>query len=105
VDFRLTDEQQLLRQTVREFAEAEIRPHVREWDDAQRFPSELVPKPSSLPLRILTRFDDDAFPCGGERLLPLNYATYRLVPRGVPCRGLWRNSLRQALHLVDPSAL
>ena len=28
MDFRLTDEQQLLRQTVREFAEAEIRPHV-----------------------------------------------------------------------------
>jgi alkylation response protein AidB-like acyl-CoA dehydrogenase len=44
VDFRLTDEQQLLRQSVREFAETEIRPHVREWDEAQRFPSELVPK-------------------------------------------------------------
>ena len=41
MDFRLTDEQQLLRQTVREFAEAEIRPHVREWDDAQHFPAEL----------------------------------------------------------------
>jgi alkylation response protein AidB-like acyl-CoA dehydrogenase len=50
VDFRLTDEQQLLRQTVREFAEAEIRPHVREWDDAQRFPSELVPKLAALGL-------------------------------------------------------
>jgi alkylation response protein AidB-like acyl-CoA dehydrogenase len=50
VDFRLTDEQQLLRQTVREFAEAEIRPHVREWDDAQHFPSELVPKLAALGL-------------------------------------------------------
>ena len=50
MDFRLTDEQQLLRQTVREFAEAEIRPHVREWDDAQRFPSELVPKLAALGL-------------------------------------------------------
>ena len=50
MDFRLTDEQQLLRQTVREFAEAEIRPHVREWDDAQHFPSELVPKLAALGL-------------------------------------------------------
>ena len=31
----LTDDQQLLRQTVREFAEAELRPHVMEWDEAQ----------------------------------------------------------------------
>ena len=31
----LSDEQQLLRSSVREFAEAELRPHVREWDDAQ----------------------------------------------------------------------
>ncbi len=50
MDFRLTDDQQLLRQTVREFAEAEIRPHVREWDDAQHFPSELVPKLAALGL-------------------------------------------------------
>ena len=50
MDFRLTDEQQLLRQSVREFAETEIRPHVREWDDAQRFPAELVPKLAALGL-------------------------------------------------------
>ena len=48
--FQLTDEQQLLRQTVREFAEAEIRPFVREWDEAQQFPSELVPKLAALGL-------------------------------------------------------
>ena len=48
--FQLTDEQQLLRQTVREFAEAEIRPFVREWDEAQEFPSELVPKLAALGL-------------------------------------------------------
>ena len=37
MDFRLTEEQDLLRRTVREFAEAEIRPHVMEWDEAQAF--------------------------------------------------------------------
>jgi alkylation response protein AidB-like acyl-CoA dehydrogenase len=42
VDFRLTPDQELLRQSVREFAERAIRPHVREWDEAQRFPSSLL---------------------------------------------------------------
>jgi alkylation response protein AidB-like acyl-CoA dehydrogenase len=50
MDFRLTEEQQLLRQSVREFAEREIRPHVREWDEAQHFPRELVPELASLGL-------------------------------------------------------
>jgi alkylation response protein AidB-like acyl-CoA dehydrogenase len=50
MDFRLTGEQQLLRRSVREFAEAEIRPHVREWDRAQEFPTALVPKLASLGL-------------------------------------------------------
>ncbi|HEX2311112.1 MAG TPA: acyl-CoA dehydrogenase family protein, partial [Vicinamibacterales bacterium] len=50
MDFCLTDEQLLLRRTVREFAEAEIRPHVREWDDAQHFPRELVSKLAALGL-------------------------------------------------------
>ena len=43
MDFRLSDEQELLRRTVREFAEAEIRPHVMEWDEAQQFPMDLLP--------------------------------------------------------------
>ncbi|MGH9739833.1 MAG: acyl-CoA dehydrogenase [Candidatus Acidiferrales bacterium] len=44
MEFSLTDEQQQLRRTVREFAGAEIAPHVMEWDEASRFPSELIPK-------------------------------------------------------------
>jgi alkylation response protein AidB-like acyl-CoA dehydrogenase len=50
MDFELTSEQKLLRQSVREFAEAEIGPHVREWDEAQHFPAELVPKLADLGL-------------------------------------------------------
>src|SRR4030095_3756899 len=41
---RLTEEQQLLRVAVREFAEAEIRPHVMAWDEAQAFPLDLLQK-------------------------------------------------------------
>ena len=40
MDFRPTEEQEILRRTVREFAETEIRPHVREWDQEQRFSAE-----------------------------------------------------------------
>ena len=50
MDFRPTEEQQLLRRTVREFAETEIRPHVREWDRDQHFPIELMPKLAALGL-------------------------------------------------------
>jgi alkylation response protein AidB-like acyl-CoA dehydrogenase len=50
VDFRPTEEQQLLRRSVREFAETEMRPHVREWDEQQHFPAELMPKLASLGL-------------------------------------------------------
>jgi hypothetical protein len=44
VDFALTEEQQQLRRSIREFAEGEIAPHVMEWDEASRFPSEIIPK-------------------------------------------------------------
>ena len=50
MDFRLTDEQEMLRRTVREFAEAEIGPHVMDWDESQDFPMELLPKLASLGL-------------------------------------------------------
>jgi alkylation response protein AidB-like acyl-CoA dehydrogenase len=50
MDFRPTEEQTLLRRSVREFAETEIRPHVREWDETQHFPVELVPKLAALGL-------------------------------------------------------
>src|SRR5256885_6363710 len=50
MDCRLTEEQELLRRTVREFAETEIRPHVRDWDQDQHFPTELMPKLAALGL-------------------------------------------------------
>ncbi len=44
MDFRHSDEQEILRRTVREFAEKEIRPFVMEWDEAQQLPRELFTK-------------------------------------------------------------
>jgi len=48
MNMEFAEEQRILRQTVREFAEAEIAPHVMEWDEAQRFPLEIVPKLAEL---------------------------------------------------------
>ena len=44
MDFEYTPEQVQLRKAVREFAEAEIAPHVMEWDEAQIFPMEVIRK-------------------------------------------------------------
>jgi alkylation response protein AidB-like acyl-CoA dehydrogenase len=50
LDFSLSEEQQLLQQTVRDFAQAEIAPHAREWDEAQAFPREIFTKLGALGL-------------------------------------------------------
>src|SRR5215210_4338415 len=50
MDFELNDEQKQVRMSVREFAEGEIAPHVREWDETQHFPVELLPKLAELGL-------------------------------------------------------
>jgi butyryl-CoA dehydrogenase len=44
MDFELTDEQQLIRDAVREFAEAEVVPIAGEIDRDHRFPYELMPR-------------------------------------------------------------
>lgn len=68
-DVQLTDEQALLRSSVREFAETEMRPHVMEWDTAQHFPKELLPKLADLGLMGMQ------FPTewGGSALSSLDY--------------------------------
>lgn len=50
MQFDLTEEQQQVKKMVREFAEAEIRPHVMAWDENQHFPRELFAKMGELGL-------------------------------------------------------
>ena len=44
MDFNPCMKHQLVRKTVREFAEAEIKPHVADLDRESRFPIEIVEK-------------------------------------------------------------
>ena len=48
--FELTEEQQQVKRSIREFAETEIRPHVMEWDESQHSPHELFAKMGELGL-------------------------------------------------------
>lgn len=50
MDFELNEDQKQVKMSVREFAEAEIAPHAREWDETQHFPAELIPKLAELGL-------------------------------------------------------
>ena len=42
MDFSLTDDQRLLKDTIRQFMEAELRPHLREYEKQEHFPAEEI---------------------------------------------------------------
>jgi len=63
-------ERQAILSTVREFAEAEIRPHVMEWDERQQFPGEVFRKLGDLGL-LGTVFPEEY---GGAGLSTSDYA-------------------------------
>ena len=69
MDLRPSEEQALLRRTVREFAEAEIRPHVMEWDETQQFPMDLLPKLAAVGLTGITY--DERY--GGSGMSAVDY--------------------------------
>src|SRR5262249_33249035 len=71
MEFELTEEQQQMKMSVREFAEAEITPHVMEWDETQHFPIELMPKLADLGL-LGVLFPEEY---GGAGLGYVEYAT------------------------------
>src|SRR5882757_7390810 len=48
MDFSLTDHQKLIRDTVRQFMEAEVRPLVKELEREERFPLDLLKKIADL---------------------------------------------------------
>jgi alkylation response protein AidB-like acyl-CoA dehydrogenase len=66
----VSTERDAILQTVRDFAEAEIRPHVMEWDEAQRFPHEVFRKLGELGL-LGTIFPEEY---GGAGISTSDYA-------------------------------
>src|SRR5450432_4513876 len=54
MDFELSDEQRLLRDTMRSFVDSQIRPVAREWEESGRYPQEIVATMRQLGLFGLT---------------------------------------------------
>jgi alkylation response protein AidB-like acyl-CoA dehydrogenase len=50
MESELSEHHRLLRQSVRDFARAEIAPHAQRWDREERFPMELVPRLAAMGL-------------------------------------------------------
>jgi len=48
IDSLLSDEEKLVRQTVREFVDKEVLPHIEEWNREGKFPMHLVPQMAEL---------------------------------------------------------
>lgn len=71
MNFELNEDQIQIKNSVREFAESEIRPNVLEWDEAQHFPIELRPKLAELGL-LGVLFPEEY---GGAGLGYVEYAT------------------------------
>lgn len=71
MDFELNEEQQQIKHSIRVFAEAELLPHVMEWDESQHFPIELLPKFAQLGLMGII-FPEEY---GGAAMGYIEYAT------------------------------
>src|SRR4029078_13164347 len=50
IDFELTEEHNALVQTVRECAQKEVAPHIKEWDEKQQFDPSVLQKMAALNL-------------------------------------------------------
>lgn len=70
MNFDLSDDQELLRKTVRDFAERELAPHSRKWDEQQEFPRSIFEKLGELGLMGVVWPTE----YGGAGLSTLDYA-------------------------------
>jgi alkylation response protein AidB-like acyl-CoA dehydrogenase len=70
IDFELSEDQKALQKTVREFAQAEIAPYSRKWDNESHFPIELMPKLGALGLLGMTTAEE----YGGSAMSMLDVA-------------------------------
>jgi alkylation response protein AidB-like acyl-CoA dehydrogenase len=70
MDFRLTDEQQQIKQMVKDFADSEVKPNLFEWDEAQHFPVDTFRKAGELGMLGVT-FPEEY---GGAGLSYIDYA-------------------------------
>lgn len=67
MNFDLSNEQSLIRKTIREFSEAEVAPHAEQWDRESRFPKEVFEKLGKLGMMGLP-FPEEYGGAGGDTI-------------------------------------
>jgi alkylation response protein AidB-like acyl-CoA dehydrogenase len=70
LNFEPSEQHEILRTTVRDFCEHEVKPHARRWDREERFPKEIVPRLADVGL-LGIRIPEEY---GGSGLDMLSYA-------------------------------
>src|SRR3989449_6860990 len=80
MDFRLTEEQKLVRDTARDFVDRELIQHVREWEEKGEVPRSFYRKMASL--GFLGAPVPEKYGGGG-----MDFAPFLLPPRGNSRRG------------------
>lgn len=83
MDFELNENQRMIQQMVRDFAEKEIRPNYMEWDDTEHFPVDTLKKLGELGL--LGIYIPEEY--GGSGFSYFEYVT-ALIELGKVCGGL-----------------
>ena len=98
--FELSKEHEDFRKVVREFAEAEVEPHIAKWDRDHHFPADLVPKMGELGLFGLVvpeefggMGDDGDFTSSASRSRSSAGSTSRSASRCRPASGLGINPI------------
>jgi alkylation response protein AidB-like acyl-CoA dehydrogenase len=129
VDFELSDEQRLFRQTLRDFADKEIMPVAPAWERAGRYPAEIVARLRELGLFGLT-VPEEYGGLGADRVCyalafeeiarawlgaaglfgPHSVACWLIARHGTPAQkerylpAMARGELRSGLGLTEPGA-
>jgi alkylation response protein AidB-like acyl-CoA dehydrogenase len=83
MNFELNENQKMITQMVRDFAEKEIRPNMKKWDDEEIFPVDVMKKMGELGL--LGIYIPEAY--GGSGFSYFEYAT-ALIELGKVCGGI-----------------
>ena len=97
MDFDLSDDHELIRRTVRDFAEGEVAPVAEELDREKRFPYEIVAKLGDLGLMGIP-FPEEYGGAGGDTL------AYAHRGRGAHARRLVRGDHDVRAHLARHAA-
>jgi hypothetical protein len=98
MDFELSEQQQAIRDTARQFAQAEMAPHARQWDEEHVFPVECMRKAAALGFSGLYVRED----VGGAELTRLDAAlVFEELAQGCTSTAAYISIHNMAAWMID----